>query len=227
MGARIAGIGTNLLTVEGVASLHGTEYTVSPDYVEAGSFLAAAAATGGSLRIPVCDDSTTLEIIKRPFRKMGVEWRVEDGMLSMPAGQKLEVKTDLGESIPKIENGVWPAFPSDLMSVLLVLATQAEGTVLFFEKLFESRMYFVDRLIEMGARIVQCDPHRVVVNGPSQLYGTHQTSPDIRAGMALLIASLCAEGKSIIENAQMIDRGYAEIDTRLRALGADIVRVED
>lgn len=136
----------------------------------------------------------------------------------------MRVADDLGGAIPKIEDGIWPAIPSDLMSILLVLATQAEGSVLFFEKLFESRMVWVDRLISMGARIVQCDPHRVLITGPCPLTGSHQTSPDIRAGMALILAALGAEGESIIENAQMIDRGYERVDTRLRALGADIIR---
>lgn len=227
MGADIGGIGTNKLNVRGVDSLHGVEHRISPDYVEVGSFLAAAAATGGELRIPLEGLQDSVDIISRPFRKLGVECVCSDGWLSLDSGQDLTISSDMGESIPKIEDGVWPAFPSDLMSVALVLATQARGTVLFFEKLFESRMYFVDRLIEMGARIVQCDPHRVVVNGPSHLYGTRQTSPDIRAGMALVIAALCAEGQSVIENAQMIDRGYARVDERLRALGADIVRRDD
>jgi UDP-N-acetylglucosamine 1-carboxyvinyltransferase len=224
MGAKISGIGTNRISVEGVAGLHGAEHAIEADYVEVGSLLAAAAATGGALRIPAVGGLPGMEILRRSFRKLGVEWCCEDGNLVLPAEQELLVRSDLGESIPKVEDGIWPAFPSDLMSVTLVLATQASGTVLFFEKLFESRMYFVDRLIEMGARIVQCDPHRVVVSGPARLYGTHQTSPDIRAGMALLIAALCAEGESVIENAQMIDRGYADIDARLRALGADIRR---
>lgn len=224
MGADIGGIGTNMLHIRGVDALSGVEHRVSPDYVEAGSFLAAAAATGGELRVPLAGLEGSLDIISRPFRKLGIECRTSGGRLELAPDQELNVRSDIGESIPKIEDGVWPAFPSDLMSVALVLATQASGTVLFFEKLFESRMYFVDRLIEMGARIVQCDPHRVVVNGPARLYGTRQTSPDIRAGMALVIAALCAEGRSVIENAQMIDRGYARIDERLRALGAEIAR---
>lgn len=225
MGAGIRGIGTNRLEIEGVERLHGARHRVSFDYVEMGSILAAAAATGGKVRIPIEDDPTVMRIIERPFRKLGVDWNIVDGVLNLSDQIDLRVMSDLGSSIPKIEDGIWPAFPSDLMSVTLVLATQATGTVLFFEKLFESRMYFVDRLIEMGARIVQCDPHRVVISGPSRLYGTHQTSPDIRAGMALLIAALCAEGQSVIENAQMIDRGYSGIDLRLQALGADIRRI--
>ncbi len=227
MGACIEGIGTNRLIIDGVEKLYGAECSIAPDYIETGSFIAAAAATGGELTVPLEGDLTPFRIIKRGFLKLGVEWSVEDTRLHLSANQELTVKSDLGMSIPKIEDGIWPAFPSDLMSVCLVLATQSQGSIIFFEKMFESRMYFVDRLIEMGARIVQCDPHRVVVNGISQMYGTRQTSPDIRAGMALLIAALCAKGESVIENAQMIDRGYANIDARLRALGADIERVED
>jgi UDP-N-acetylglucosamine 1-carboxyvinyltransferase len=155
-----------------------------------------------------------------------VAWKEEGGRLVLESGQALEVRPDWGGGIPKIEDGIWPATPSDLMSVALVLATRAKGTVLFFEKLFESRMYFVDRLLDMGARVVACDPHRVLVSGPSALRGKHLTSPDIRAGMALMIAALCAEGRSVIDNADMVDRGYERIDERLRELGAEIEREE-
>ena len=164
-------------------------------------------------------------MIARPLHKLGVTWTLADGRLRLPANLRLKVRNDFGAAVSKIEDGPWPNFPSDLMSMMLVLATQARGTVLFFEKMFESRMYFVDRLIEMGARIVQCDPHRVVVDGPSHLHGSHLSSPDIRAGMALLVAALCAKGESIIENAQSIDRGYERVDQKLRRLGADITRV--
>ncbi|MBN1268259.1 MAG: UDP-N-acetylglucosamine 1-carboxyvinyltransferase [Kiritimatiellae bacterium] len=226
MGARIQGFGTNRIEIQGVRALHGARHAVRPDYIEIASFAAAAAATGGRLTVRDPSDRDALAVIEKAFFRLGVEWTWRRGQLVLPARQRLRVHRDLGGGIPKIEDGTWPAFPSDLMSVAIVLATQADGTVLFFEKLFESRMYFVDRLIEMGAQIVQCDPHRVVIAGPSRLHASHMTSPDIRAGMALLIAALCAKGKSIIENAQMIDRGYERIDERLRSLGADIVRTD-
>ena len=225
MGARIRGIGTNFLRIDGVASLHGVRHRVSGDYIDAVSFIAAAVVTSGEIEVegvPI----EHLDVVARPFRRMGVRWSVRNGVICVPGGQRLQVANDLGDAIPKIEDGIWPAFPSDLMSVALVMATQARGDLLFFEKMFESRMYFVDRLIEMGARIVQCDPHRVIVSGRSRLAGTHLSGPDIRAGMALLLAALSARGESVIDNAQVIDRGYEAVDRRLRRLGADIVRVE-
>jgi UDP-N-acetylglucosamine 1-carboxyvinyltransferase len=223
MGARIRGIGTNRIEIEGVPRLSGAAFRVPPDYIDLASFVAAAAVTGGALTV---DDAPAehLEIVARVFRKLGVEWSLADGRLRLPARIRLRVRNDFGAAIPKIEDGPWPAFPSDLMSVALVLATQASGTLLFFEKMFESRLYFVDRLIEMGARIVACDPHRVVVSGPAALRGIHLASPDIRAGMALLVAALCARGESVIDNAQSIDRGYERVERELRRLGADIVR---
>ena len=224
MGARLEGQGTNRIRIEGVSQLHGAECAVGIDYVEVGSFLAAAAVTGGALTVEGQPDDMAMRILGRSFQKLGVAWRFEEGVLQLPAQQKLVVQQDIGFSIPKIEDGIWPAFPSDLMSVAIVLATQCEGSLLFFEKMFESRMYFVDRLIEMGAQIVQCDPHRVLVQGRAALQATHMSSPDIRAGMALVIAALCARGESIIENVAMIDRGYERIDERLRLLGADIER---
>jgi UDP-N-acetylglucosamine 1-carboxyvinyltransferase len=163
-------------------------------------------------------------VMHRAFGRLGVEWKIEGGKLVLPARQTLQVRKDLGGAIPKMEDGIWPAIPSDLLSVALVLATQTRGEILFFEKLFESRMYFVDRLLEMGATLVQCDPHRVVVSGPVRLRSQLITSPDIRAGMALIIAALCAKGATTIEQAEMVDRGYERIEARLRALGADIVR---
>ncbi|MBP7829407.1 MAG: UDP-N-acetylglucosamine 1-carboxyvinyltransferase [Kiritimatiellae bacterium] len=224
MGARIEGLGTNCLQIQGVKTLRGAEHTVGPDLIEVGSFLAAAAATRGELRVSAPGNLRDLEVILRVFARLGVETEAKAGDLHLPARQKRRVQRDLGRAIPKIEDGPWPQFPSDLMSVAIVLATQAKGTVLFFEKMFESRMYFVDRLIEMGADIIPCDPHRVVVSGPCPLHGTHLTTPDIRAGMSLLIAALCAKGRSVIDQAEVIDRGYERIDERLRALGADIVR---
>ena len=224
MGAHIRGAGSNRLEIEGAERLHGVEERVDADYVEMGSFLAAAAATGGRLEVEESPDGVTRRVMDRLFGRLGVAWKEEGGRLVLESGQALEVRPDWGGGIPKIEDGIWPAAPSDLMSVALVLATQSKGTVLFFEKLFESRMYFVDRLLDMGARVVACDPHRVLVSGPSALRGKHLTSPDIRAGMALMIAALCAEGRSVIDNADMVDRGYERIDERLRELGADIER---
>ncbi|MDD3604170.1 MAG: UDP-N-acetylglucosamine 1-carboxyvinyltransferase [Kiritimatiellae bacterium] len=227
MGARIEGLGTNRIEIRGVRRLHGAAHRVGADYIEIGSFIAAAAATGGALDIPLDGDSRVwLPVVEKMFQTMGISWSVRNGKLHMPARQEKAVQSAAASDIPTISDGIWPAFPSDLMSVAIVLATQSSGTALFFEKLFESRMYFVDHLISMGARIVQCDPHRVVVVGPSRLRPAHMSSPDIRAGMALLIAALCARGESVIENAQIIDRGYERIEEKLRALGADIRRVE-
>ena len=224
MGARITGLGTNRIEIEGVERLGGACHRIGPDYIEAGSLLAAAAATGGALTVTEPPDAITLKVMQRAFSRLGVEWKLAAGGLVLPARQRLCVRQDLGGAIPKMEDGIWPAIPSDLLSVALVLATQTRGEILFFEKLFESRMYFVDRLLEMGAKLVQCDPHRVVVSGPARLRAQLITSPDIRAGMALIIAALCAEGTTVIEKAEMVDRGYECIDARLRALGADIQR---
>ena len=225
MGASIKNIGTNYLRIEGVESLHGVTHRIEPDLINALSMIVAAAVTGGEITIKNLSTSQ-LDVLERPFRKLGISWTVADGGLHFPARQSMTIRDDYGAAIPKVEDGPWPNFPSDLMSIAIVLATQAKGTMLFFEKMFESRMYFVDRLIEMGARIVQCDPHRVVVSGRSRLHGTHLSSPDIRAGIALLIAALCARGESVIDNVQSIDRGYEHIDRQLRRLGADIVRKE-
>jgi UDP-N-acetylglucosamine 1-carboxyvinyltransferase len=225
MGARIYGIGTNLLRIDGVPGLRGASYRIQPDYIETLSFVAASALTGGQLTVEGIEPEA-LAIASRPFAKLGVSWSTQESTLHLSTAQKLQVRNDFGAAIPKIEDGVWPGFPSDLMSLAIVLATQARGAVLFFEKLFESRMYFVDRLIDMGARIVQCDPHRVIVTGPASMHGIHMSSPDIRAGMALLLAALCARGESTIDNAQSIDRGYEHVDRELRRLGADIERVE-
>jgi UDP-N-acetylglucosamine 1-carboxyvinyltransferase len=228
MGGKIAGIGTNRLTIEGVAALHGTEQRIGTDYIDAGSYLAAALVTGGELTIADVEPSD-FEALEKPFKRFGVRWSIdrEARTIKLPARQKLKTAYDLGDAIPKIEDGPWPMFPSDLMSVLIVLATQTRGTTLFFEKMFESRMYFVDHLIGMGARIVQCDPHRIVVTGPAQLHGTRVASPDIRAGMALLLAALCAKGETQIHNAGSIDRGYEAVEVELRRLGASIERVND
>ena len=224
MGAEIEGIGTNRLTVSGVEKLHGAEERIDADYIEIGSILAAAAATHGAVEVEEVPEPVTLCVVRRLFSRLGVDVAVHEGRLGLVARPSLCVRPDLGGSIPKIEDGVWPAIPSDLLSVAIVLATQARGEVLFFEKLFESRMYFVDRLLEMGARVVACDPHRVLVSGPSPLRAKHMTSPDIRAGMALIVAALAAEGTSVIDNADMVDRGYEAIEVRLRQLGAHITR---
>jgi len=224
MGARIEGLGTNLLRVDGVSRLRGARHAVNYDYIEVGSFLAAAAVTRGDITVQGITDASTMQVIRRPFRRLGVHWESKPDRLIQKPRQRIRIQRDWGSAPPKIEDGVWPSFPSDLMSVAIVVATQASGTILFFEKMFESRMYFVDHLLSMGAHIVQCDPHRVLVTGPAALHGSHLTSPDIRAGMALIIAALCAKGCSVIENAHVIDRGYEAIDRRLRALGAQIER---
>lgn len=226
MGAKISGIGTNKLTIDGVSRLSGTAHTVQPDYIEIGSFITASIVTGGTLTIPNAGDLLALQVIQKTFSKFGVNWNMDGETLTVDASKSRKILPDIGNATPKIEDGIWPAFPSDLMSVCIVLATQTEGTTLFFEKMFESRMYFVDHLMAMGANIIQCDPHRVVVIGPTKLRGSVLTSPDIRAGMAMLIAACCAEGESVIKNAQVIDRGYEAIEARLTALGADIVRVD-
>jgi UDP-N-acetylglucosamine 1-carboxyvinyltransferase len=224
MGARINGIGTNRLLIEGVENLSGIEHQIASDYIEAASFIAAAALTGGALTVDniVPEDFT---VIGKHFSRLGVHFTLDGTTLHVPPHQDLCIQDDVGAAIPKLEDGTWPNFPSDLMSVSIVMATQAKGTMLFFEKMFESRMYFVDRLIEMGARIVQCDPHRVIVSGPSNLQATRLSSPDIRAGVSLLLAALCANGKSHIGNAQVIDRGYEHVDHEFNRLGAQIERI--
>ena len=224
MGARISGIGTNYLKIEGVESLMGVSHLVAGDYIDAASFMAAAVLTGGAMVVEGIP-ADQFDVIGRPFRKLGIKWTIDRGALHLPSDQKLRVRDDFGAAVPKIEDGIWPAIPSDLMSIAVVLATRARGSMLFFEKMFESRMYFVARLIDMGARIVQCDPHRVIVAGKSKLHGTHVSSPDIRAGMALLLAALCADGESVVDNVEIIDRGYERVDKELRRLGADIARI--
>jgi UDP-N-acetylglucosamine 1-carboxyvinyltransferase len=227
LGARIHGISSNTLTIEGVSSLHGGEFTVSPDFLEIGSYIGLGAVTAGTLRIRnVAADQ--LRMILMIFRdRLGVRLHLEGADLIIEDDQDLQVAPDLGGAVPKIDDAPWPAFPADLMSIALVAATQTRGTVLIHEKMFESRLYFVDHLIAMGAQIILCDPHRCVVVGPSRLHGTPMSSPDIRAGMALVIAALCAEGQSVIGNIGQIDRGYENIDQKLRSLGADLIRLED
>jgi len=225
MGAKVSGAGTNLITVDGVESLHGCTARVGCDYIEAGSYIAAAAVTGGDLLLTGVDPEP-FAVLSGAFSRFGVSWSIDAATrtLSYSPKKRLRMKYDLGDAIPSISDGPWPAFPSDLMSVLIVLATQSRGTCLFFEKMFESRLYFVDHLRQMGAKIVQCDPHRVVVTGPSQLWGGVISSNDIRAGIALVIAALCAKGKSVISGAETIDRGYESVEKSLSALGADISR---
>jgi UDP-N-acetylglucosamine 1-carboxyvinyltransferase len=224
MGAEVDGIGSNVMTVHGRDRLGGAEHTISPDHIEVGSFMALAAATGGELRIRDAGPAD-LVMVRRQFRRLGLESSVEGEDVIVAPGQALRIQTDLGDAIPKIEDGPWPAFPADLTSIALALATQAEGEILIFEKMFENRLFFVDKLVAMGARITLCDPHRAIVSGPSRLHGERVESPDIRAGMAMLIAALAADGTSEIGNIRQIDRGYEQIDERLRALGAQIERV--
>ncbi len=224
MGAGIEGIGSNVLIVHGRDQLGGADYTISPDHIEIGSFAALAAVTGGELRIKdvVADD---LRMTRLVFERLGCRTELDGGDLVVPAGQHLRVRDDFGDQMAKVEDGPWPAFPADLTSIAVALATQADGMVLIHEKMFENRLFFVDKLINMGARVLLCDPHRAVVSGPRRLHGERMESPDIRAGMALLIAALCAEGESEIGNIRQIDRGYERIDERLRELGARIDRV--
>lgn len=224
LGARIEGIGSNVLTIHGVDRLGGGEFTISPDHIEVGSYIALAAMTRGELRIRNAAPHH-LRMIRHVFSRLGVEIEVDGEDVVVPAEQPMEVVPDIGGAIPTIADAPWPAFPADLMSIAIVLATQTTGTVLFHEKMFESRLYFVDKLIFMGARIVLCDPHRCVVQGPSQLQGDILVSPDIRAGMALVGAALCAKGQSIIRNVGQIDRGYERVEEKLRSLGARIERV--
>ncbi len=224
MGANISGIGSNLLTIEGVESLHGGEYKIQPDHTEVGSLIGLAAVTKSELKI-LRPGVKNLGLIMQYFGRLGVKLEVSGEDLLVPGDQDLTIQSDIDQSIPKIDDAPWPGFPADLTSIMTVVATQCTGTILIFEKMFESRLFWVDGLIRMGAKIVLCDPHRAIVVGPAKLEGTTLASPDIRAGMALLIAALCADGTSEIQNIHQIDRGYAQIDDRLNALGADIQRV--
>jgi len=224
LGARIEGVGTHILEIEGVDRLTGGSYRIGPDHVEVGSVIGLAAATGSAVTIAdVCPE--VQDTLRLGFARLGLDWEEVDGGIHVPADQQMEVEADFGEQIPKIDDGPWPAFPADLISIAIVVATQCRGTVLVHEKMFESRMFFADKLISMGGRIVLCDPHRAVIVGPSRLRGARLQSPDIRAGMALVIAALAAEGESEIHNIEQIERGYERVDERLRALGALIERV--
>ena len=247
MGARITGIGSNTLTIEGVERLHGAEVEIGPDHIEVGSFIGLAAITGGEVLIENAAPEH-LPMVFIAFERLGIRCRVVGGGVDeaavtdggqrpragrwagsdvlVPAGQSMKIASDVHNAVPKIDDGPWPAFPSDLMSIALTVATQCDGTILMHEKMFEGRMFFVDKLLNMGARVVLCDPHRAVVVGPSPLHGERLESPDIRAGMALLLAALAARGQSVINNIGQIDRGYERIETKLQALGARIERVK-
>ncbi|MDR2210494.1 MAG: UDP-N-acetylglucosamine 1-carboxyvinyltransferase [Spirochaetaceae bacterium] len=223
MGAVIEGIGSNVLTIEGVKKLGACDYSIGADYMEVGSFIGLAAATGGELEI-IGPKPGDLRPAKIAFGKLGIVWEHEGSVLRVPKNQTLRINHDLGGMIPKIDDAPWPGFPPDLTSIIIVVATQVEGTVLVHEKMFESRMFFVDKLIGMGARIVLCDPHRAVISGPSRLTGSELTSPDVRAGMAMVIAAMTAEGSSIIRNVYQIERGYENLVGRLSSLGGKIER---
>ncbi|MDR2618490.1 MAG: UDP-N-acetylglucosamine 1-carboxyvinyltransferase [Treponema sp.] len=224
MGALIEGIGSNILTIKGVEKLSGCDFEIGADFMEVGSFVGLAAATRGELFIEGIRPQD-IRPAKIAFGKLGISWQHEGNVLHVPAKQTLEVNCDLGGMIPKIDDAPWPGFPPDLTSIVTVVATQVKGTVLIHEKMFESRMFFVDKLIGMGARIVLCDPHRAVVSGPTKLAGSELHSPDVRAGMAMVIAAMCAEGKSVISNIYQIERGYEGLTERLSSLGGRIARL--
>jgi len=225
LGARIEHIGSNSLQIKGVKQLKGGEFTIGPDYLEVVSFIGAAVVTHGEIRIcDACPDY--LEMIGIILRRLGVYWIVDGNDIIVPSDQALVVEPDLGDAIPEISVMPWPAFPTDLMSIAIVIATQSKGSVLFHDWMYPSRMFFIDKLVNMGAQIVLCDPHRCIVQGPTPLYAEKMESPDIRAGMSLMIAALSAEGRSVIRNISQIDRGYERVDEKLRSLGARIERVD-
>jgi UDP-N-acetylglucosamine 1-carboxyvinyltransferase len=226
LGAQIEEIGSNTLHIHGVTSLHGGEFTIGPDYLEVISFVGAAAVTHGSLRVKNAGVNN-LHMIAHVFERLGITWQVEGDDLILPASQALTVVPDLDGAIPEIKTNVWPAFPTDLISIAITVATQVSGSVLFHDWMFSGRMYFTDKLVGMGARIILCDPYRCLIQGPNQLYGENLESPDIRAGMSMLLAALAAKGRSTIRNISQIERGYQDVDKKLRALGAKIERVEE
>lgn len=225
MGAKITGVGSNILIIDGVKKLHGCDFAIGPDYMEIGSFIGLAAATRGSVTIENINPPD-MRPLRIAFGKLGIRWNITGNTLEVAANQDMKVNPDLGGMIPKIDDSPWPGFPPDLTSIMTVVATQVEGNVLIFEKMFESRMFFVDKLIGMGARITLCDPHRAVVSGPSVLHGDKLVSPDVRAGMAMVIAAMIARGESSISNVYQIERGYENLIPRLKALGAHIECVE-
>jgi UDP-N-acetylglucosamine 1-carboxyvinyltransferase len=225
MGAHIDGIGSNTYTIHGVDKLHGAEFVIGPDYIETGSFIGLAAVTRGELTIKNAAPEH-LRMVLLTFQRLGVDCQVRGNDVFVSAHQTLRIENDLHDAVPTIADGIWPAFPTDLMSIMLVIATQCQGTVLMWEKMFEGRMFWVDKLMNMGGRVILCDPHRAVVVGPSDLHGERLESPDIRAGMALLLAALCARGQSAIGNVGQIDRGYEQIEEKLKGLGARIERVK-
>ena len=225
MGACITGIGSNTLTIEGAEKLHGTEFELGPDYIETGSLIGLAALTSGEFLIQNAAPEH-LRMVFLAFERLGVRCQLRGKDVFVPSHQPLRIEADVNNAIPKIDDGPWPAFPSDLMSIMVTVAAICDGTILMHEKMFEQRLYWVDKLINMGARIIVCDPHRAVVVGPSRLHGERLESPDIRAGMALLVAALGARGQSTINNIGQIDRGYERIEEKLQKLGAKIERVK-
>jgi len=226
LGAQIEEIGSNTLHIQGVSNLHGGEFTLGPDYLEVMSFVGAAAVTRGTVRIKNAGVNN-LQMIAHIFERMGVRWQVDGDDLIVPADQELKVNPDLDGAIPEIKTNVWPAFPTDLISIAITVATQATGSIMFHDWMFSGRMYFTDKLVGMGAKIILCDPYRCLIQGPNQLYGENLESPDIRAGMSMLIAALAAQGQSTIRNVGQIERGYHDVDGKLRALGAKIERVKE
>jgi UDP-N-acetylglucosamine 1-carboxyvinyltransferase len=226
LGAQIEEVGSNTLRIHGVTSLHGGEFTIGPDYLEVISFVGAAAVTHGSIRVKKAGVNN-LKMIGHVFDRLGVRWNVEGDDLVVPAEQDLEILPDLDGAIPEIKTNIWPAFPTDLISIAITVATQARGSVMFHDWMFSGRMYFTDKLVGMGAKIILCDPYRCLVQGPNQLYGENLESPDIRAGMSMLLAALTAKGKSTVRNVSQIERGYQDVDKKLRALGAHIERVSE
>ncbi|RPJ26429.1 MAG: UDP-N-acetylglucosamine 1-carboxyvinyltransferase [Chloroflexi bacterium] len=226
LGAQIEEIGSNTLHIHGVTRLHGGEFTIGPDYLEVISFVGAAAVTHGSLRVKNAGVNN-LHMIAHVFERLGVTWQVEGDDLILPSDQTLRVVPDLDGAIPEIKTNVWPAFPTDLISIAITVATQASGSVLFHDWMFSGRMYFTDKLVGMGAKIILCDPYRCLIQGPNRLYGENLESPDIRAGMSILLAALAAKGKSTIRNISQIERGYQDVDKKLRALGAKIERIKE
>ena len=224
LGAQIEGIATNSLRIRGVESLHGGDFTIPSDHIEVGSYIGLAAVTRSELLI---EDAVPehMYAVRHMLEKLGVDIKIEGKNIRVPQDQELRVRYDIGAAVPKIDDGPWPLFPADLLSIMIVIATQAEGTVMIFEKMFESRLFFTDKLIQMGARIILCDPHRAIIVGGNRLHGAEISSPDIRAGMALLLAALCAKGESVIHNIHQIDRGYERIEERLNpARRADSAR---